>query len=125
VLVAAAHPGDVFWRDPVLLRQDGARPDIRGELIFRYADALALEVAGRADAVGADIDRGVAKGAGGKDGHADIGTIAVGRLHRQAAERELADVEVGLAKGAEEDFLRLERHEDRLRAVDSDGAVHP
>jgi hypothetical protein len=123
LLVAAAHPGDVGGRDTVLLLQDGARPHVRGQLVFRHADALALEIRGRADAVGADIDRGMAEGARGKDRHADIGAIALGRLDGEAAERQLADVEIGVAEGAEEDLLGLESHEDRLHAVDPDSAV--
>jgi len=65
----------------------------------------------------------VAEGARQEDGHADIGAVALRDLHQEAAERQLGDVELGVPEGAEEDLLRIERHEDRLDAVDADLAV--
>src|SRR6185312_10050251 len=55
--------------------------------------------------------------------HGDIGAVAIGGLDRVAAQRQLADIELGLAEGAEEDFLRLQHHEDRVDPVDLHRAV--
>jgi hypothetical protein len=44
MLDAAADPVHVRRLDAEIVFQDGARPDIRGELIFRQADLLALQV---------------------------------------------------------------------------------
>src|ERR1700739_2055485 len=64
VFVTASDPGDVSRTDSVILLKDHTDPDIRREPIFRHADAATLEVGRRFDPVGADIDRGVPKGAG-------------------------------------------------------------
>src|SRR5581483_658278 len=54
---------------------------------------------------------------------ADIGTVSLRGLDREARQRQLADVEFRLAKGAEENFLRRKRHAGRLDAVDLYGSV--
>jgi hypothetical protein len=66
----------------------------------------------------------VAKGPGGKDGNADVRTIAGCCFQGKAAQREFADVELGMADGAEENLLRHEEREDRIDAVDLHGTVH-
>jgi hypothetical protein len=45
-------------------------------------------------------------------------------LHREARHRELADVEIHAAEGAEEDFLRRQIHEYRIDPIDLHRAVH-
>ena len=109
--------------DAVVVLQDHARPDAGGELIFRQADALALEILRLLDAVGAHIDRVVAERARHEGRHADIGTIALRGLDREARHRQLADVEIHGAEGAEENLLRRQRHEHRIDAVDLHRAV--
>ena len=124
LFVAAAHPVDVRRLHAVLVFQHGARPDVGGDLILRHADAPALQVLGPRDAaVGADIDRVVAERARRKHRHADIRTVAVRGLHREAAHRQFADVEIGVTEGTEEDLLRLQQHEHRIDAVDLHAAV--
>ena len=114
---------DVRRLDAVVVLQDGARPDVRGELILGDADLAAFQVRGLLDAVGAHIDRGVSERARHEGRHAHIGEIALRGLHRRARQRQLADVELGMAERAEEDLLRLERHEHRIDAVDLHRAV--
>ena len=99
-------PVDVGRLDAVVVFQNGARPHIGGQLIFRHADFFALEVVRLLDAVGAHIDRGVAEGARHERRHADIGAVALRGLDREARQRQFANVEFGVAEGAEEDFLR-------------------
>ena len=119
----AAHPGDVRRLHAVIVLQDGARPDAGGELIFRQADPLALEILRLLDAVGAHIDAVVAEHARHEGRHADIGTIALRGLDREARHRQFADVEIHGAKGPEENLLRRQLHEDGLDAVDLHRAV--
>jgi hypothetical protein len=107
----------------VVFREDDARPYAGGELIFGQADALALEIGRRLDAVGAHIDRVVAEGARHEGRHAHIGASTLRGLDREARHRQLADIEVDGAEGAEEDLLRRQRHEDRIDAVDLHRAV--
>src|SRR5271169_2696045 len=114
----AADPMHVGRLDAVVVFEDGARPDIGSQLIFRYTDFFFPEVGWLLDAVGAHIDRGVAEGARHKGRHADIGTIALRGLDREARHRQFAAVEFGMAEGAEEDFLRIERHENWIDAID-------
>ena len=123
LLQPAADPVDVGGLHAVFVLQDRARPDIGGELIFGDADLAALQVRGLLDAVGAHIDRGVAERARHEGRHAHIGEVALRGLHRGARQRQLADVELGMAERAEEDLLRVERHEHRIDAVDLHGAV--
>src|SRR6185312_16677897 len=62
LLLAALAPFDVGRLDAVLVLHDAALPDHGGDLIFRHADALALEVLRLGDAaIGADIDAGMAE----------------------------------------------------------------
>ena len=60
----------------------------------------------------------MAEGARHERRHRDIGTIALRGLDRIARQRQLADIELGGAEGAEEDLLGNERHIDRIDAVD-------
>jgi hypothetical protein len=120
---AAAHPGDVRWLDAVVILEDAARPDVGRQLVLGEADAFALQVGGRLDAVAADVDRGVPERPRYERWHADVGAGALRRLHRMARQRQLADVELGVAEGAEEDLLRRQRHVDWIDPVDLDGAV--
>ena len=108
----------------MVVLQDDARPHAGCELIFRQADALALEIGGRLDAVLAHIDRVVTERPRDECRHAHIGAIALGGLHREARHRQLADVEIHAAERAEKDFLRRQIHEHRIDAVDLDRAVH-
>jgi hypothetical protein len=125
LLVAAAHPGDVRRLHPVFVLEHGARPDIGGYLVFRHTDAAALQIFGPRDpAVGADVDRVVAERARGKYRHTDIRAVAVRRLDREAAHRQLANIEVGVAERAEKDFFRFQQHEHRIDAVDLHRAIH-
>src|SRR5882757_479821 len=106
-----------------MIGEERPRPYIGGELVLGDADPSSFEVLRPGDPVLAHIDRGVAEGARQEGRHADIGAIARGGLDGEARERELADIERRLAKGAEEDLLRAERHDDRVDAVDLDRAV--
>ncbi len=124
ILDPAPHPGDVGRLHAVIVLQHDTRPDAGGELIFGLADALALEVGRRLDAVLAHIDRVVAERARDEGRDGDIGIIAVGGLHREARHRQLADVEVLAAEGPEENLLGRQVHENGIDAVDLDRAVH-
>ncbi len=123
MLDAAADPVHVLWLDAEVVLQDGARPDVSGELVLRHADLLALQILRLLDAVGAHIDRGVAEHPRHKRRHANVRTVFRRGLHREARQRALADVEVLVAERAEEDFLRIELHENRIDAVDLHRAV--
>ena len=123
VLDAAADPVDIRALDAVIVFQEGARPDIGGELIFRHADLAAVQILRRLDAVGADIDRGVAESARHECRHRDIRAIVPRGLDRVARQRQFADVEFGGAEGAKENLLGNERHVDRIDAVDLHAAV--
>src|SRR5437899_1953655 len=82
--------------------------DVCRELILGNADALALQIRGSADAtVGADINRGMAKGARGKYRRADVGAFTCRGLDGEGTKGKLAHVEFGVAKGPEENLLRL------------------
>src|SRR6185369_12671279 len=67
--------------------------------------------------------RGVAEHTRDEGGHADVGAAALRRLHREARERQFADVEFGMTKGAEEDFFRRQGETGRLDTVDLHAAV--
>ena len=123
IVDAAPHPGDVGGLHAMILLQDRARPHAGGELEFRQAHALALEVFGLLDAVGAHIDAVVAEHPRHEGRDAHIGTVALRRLHREARHRQFADVEIHGAEGAEEDFLRRQGHEHRVDAIDLDRPV--
>src|SRR6185437_12841341 len=100
VLDAAADPVDVRGLDAVVVFQERARPYIGGELVFRQPDLATLEVFGLFHAVGADIDRGVAKGARDESRHGNVWTIVLRGFDGVARQRQFADVEFGGAKGA-------------------------
>ncbi len=106
LLDAAAYPVDVGRLHPEIIFQDGARPDIGGELIFRHADLAALEICRRLDAVGAHIERGVAERLRHERRNAHVRAFAERRLQRVARQRQFADVEINRAEGTEEDLLR-------------------
>src|SRR4029077_10609932 len=74
---AAANPMDIGALDAVIVLKKSPRPDIRCELIFRYADFAALEILGLLDPVGADIDRGMPEGPPNESGHGDIWTVVL------------------------------------------------
>ena len=114
---------DVGGFDAVVVVEEGARPDIGGELVFRHADLAALEVGGLLHTVGAHVDRGVAERSRDEGRHRDVGAIALRSLHRVARQRHFADVEFGAAKRAEENLFRTERHVHRVDAVDGHDAV--
>jgi hypothetical protein len=107
----------------VIVFQNGARPDIGGQLIFRQADFFTLEVFGLFDPVGAHINRSMAEGARHEGRHTDIRAAALRGLDRKTRQRQFADVEFGMAKGAEEDFFRRQHHAGGVDAIDLDGAV--
>jgi hypothetical protein len=114
---------DVRRRHAKIVLEDHPRPHVGGELILGHADLLALEVLRLLDAVGAYIDRGVAERLRHEGGDADIGTVAERGLDGEARQRQLADVEIGRAEGAEEYLLRRQRHEHGIDAVDANGPV--
>ena len=120
---AAAHPGDIGWRHAMVVLQDRAHPHIGGQLVFGQADAAAAQVFRLLDAVGADVDGGVAERARQEYRYADVGQLAVGSLDGGTGERQFADVEFFAAKRAEENFFRRQRHEDRIDPIDLDGAI--
>src|SRR5580658_10583175 len=60
LLLAAASPMDLRRRHAVFVLHHAAHPDHRGDLIFRYADALAAQILRLGDArIFADIDTGM------------------------------------------------------------------
>src|SRR5262245_21689997 len=86
-LGAAAHPMNRRLLDPEIILQEGAYPNVGGELIFGETNLAALEVSGNADAsVGSDVDAGMPKGARGEHGHPDIGVVATGGPHGEAGQ---------------------------------------
>ena len=124
MLDASAHPDDVGRSHAVVILEDDARPHAGRELIFRQPDALALEIGRRLDAVAAHVDRVVTERSRDECRHPHIGTIVLGGLHREARHRQFAEVEIDVAEGTEEDFLRRQIHEHRIDAIDLNRAVH-
>jgi hypothetical protein len=92
-------------------------------LVFRHADAFAHEILRFLDPVGADIDRGMAEAARHERRYPDIGARAERGLQREARQRQLANVEILRAEGAEEYLLRAQLHEHGIDAVDGYGSV--
>ena len=123
IVDAAPHPLDVRRLHAVVVLQDRARPDAGGELEFRQADALALEVLRLLDPVGAHIDAVVPEHPRHERRDTDIGTIALRGLDRVARHRQFADVEIHGAERAEENLLRRQHHENGVDSVDLHGAV--
>ena len=74
-------------------------------------------------AVGPDIDRGVTEQPRRKHRDADIGASALGHQVHRVRQRQFGDVELLVAEGAVERFLRRHRTADRLAALDADRAV--
>ena len=107
----------------MIVLENGAHPHVRRELIFRQPDFFAFKVRRSPDAVGPDIDRVVAERARHERRHADIGGFSLRDLDREARQRQFADVELGLTERSEENFLRTERHEYRVYAIDLHEAV--
>ena len=124
MLDSSPHPNHVGRLHAVVVLQDDARPHAGGELIFRQPDAPALEIGRRRDPVAAHIDRVVTECPRNECRHAHIRAVALGGLHREARQRQFADVEVHAAEGAEEDLLGRQVHEHGIDAVDLDRAVH-
>ena len=125
LLDAAGAPAQIGRADAVLVLQDAARPDRRRDLVFRHADDAALEIGGRPDAaIGPDIDRRMAEGARDEGGDRDIRRVVAVEQHEVAAQRELGDVELGMAQGAEERLLDRQRKERGIAAFDRHPAVN-
>jgi hypothetical protein len=103
---------------------DAAHPYHRGDLIFRQADALALEVGRFANSgVGAHVNAGMPEQARHKSRNADIG----GRSSRDrpdvARKRQLGYVEFPVAEGAKENLFGIERQIGDRAAFHRDAAV--
>src|SRR5262249_55346886 len=114
---------DIRALDAIVVFQKRPGPDICRQLIFRHADFAALQILRLLDPVGAHINRGVTEGARHKGRYGDIGAIILRSLYRVARQRQFADVELGSAKGAEENLFRDQSHIARIDAVDLDTAV--
>src|ERR1700751_3568350 len=97
---------DIRSLDAVIVLEKGARPNIRGQLIFRYADFAALEILRLLDPVGADINRGMTEGARNEGRHGDVGAVILRGLDRVARQRQFADIELGSAEGTKENLFR-------------------
>ena len=124
LLDAAADPVNVGGLDAEIVVEQGARPHIGGELIFRHADFAALQVGRLLYPIGAHVNRGVPEGPRDESRDRDIGTIALRRFQGEARQRQFADVEFGAAERTKENLFGAERHEDRVDAVDGDAAVN-
>src|SRR5689334_3092246 len=106
MLDASAHPEDIGRSHAVVILEDDACPHAGRELIFRQPDAPALEIGRRLDAVAAHVDRVVTERPRHECRYPYVRTIALGDLHREARHRQFADVEIHVAEGTEENFLR-------------------
>ncbi|TMH66579.1 MAG: hypothetical protein E6H57_13300 [Betaproteobacteria bacterium] len=108
----------------VLVVQEAADPDVRGDLVFGQAERLGLQVLRPPDAaIGANVDARVPEQTGNKSGDRDIVILAARDLQRVAGERKLADVELAVLERAMEGFFRLDRGGDHLAALDADAPV--
>ena len=115
---------DVGRIDAVFLLEDAAHPDVRGLLVFRQADELALEIGRAADvAVSPDVDRRMPEMSRHERRNRDVGTKAARRRHQVAVERQLGDVEVVIAERPEKQLLGIERQIGDLAPVDLHAAV--
>ena len=65
----------------------------------------------------------MAEGARDEGRHRDIGAVLQRGFDRIARQRQFADVEFRRAESAEKDFLRHQRHIDRIDTVDLHAAV--
>src|SRR5207245_8772860 len=85
ILDAAAAPAHIAHVHAVLVVQDAADPDVRGDLVFRQAERRDLQVLPPPDAaIGADVDAGVPEQTGNKGGDRDIVILAARDLQRVA-----------------------------------------
>ena len=121
----ALHPVFHLGRvDAELMLQRAARPERRGLLIFRHADAAALEIRGRLDAgIAPHHDLGVKEFPRGEDRHADPAIVAAGDRHHQRGQRHLGDVEIAETQLPPEHFRRMQDGRDEVDPVGLDGAV--
>ena len=120
---AAAHPFDIGWADAEVVFQNRARPHIGCQLVFRETHFPSCQVLRFFDPVGAHENRGVPKTAGYKGRNSHIGALTKCGFEREARQRQLANVEIHGAEGAEENFFGHEFHEHRIDAVDFDRSV--
>ena len=119
--VAPLHLGGA---NAVLVLQNAADPYRRGHLVFGNADHLAAQVLRALDAaVGSDIDRRVTEQPRRKHRDADIRASALRHQVHRVRQRQFGDVELLVAEGAVERFLRRHRTADRLAAIDADRPV--
>lgn len=120
----ASHPDDVRRLHAVIFFEDGASPDTCGQLVLGDADAPSLQVGGAVDAlVRADVNGSVAECAGREDRNADIGIVSPRGLDGKAAQGKLADIEICIAEGTEENLFGFQSQIDRIDAIDGDCAV--
>ena len=124
ILAALDDPGALAVRHAVIFLQNAAHPDVGGGLEIGAADLLADQVFRLADAgLGVDEDKAVAEAPVQK--HRDRGQrLAAVARHVIAADIDLADVELGLARHAPVALARAhagQHHE--LDAVGLHGAV--
>ena len=124
VLAALDHPGALPVRHAVIFLENAAHPDVGGGLEIGAADPFADQVLRRADAgIGVDEDKAVAKAPVQKHRNGGERLAAVAR-HEIAADIDLADVELGLARHAPMALARAHAGEhDELDAVGLDRAV--
>src|SRR5438067_9470308 len=111
----ALHPPlHVARRHAEFMLQGPARPERRGLLVLRHADALALEIGRLVDAcIAPHDDLGMKHFARGEDRDADPALVARGHRHHQRRHRHLGDVEVAELELAPEELRgkHLARHE--------------
>src|SRR2546425_4853282 len=124
ILDAAAAPVHIAHVHAVLVVQDAADPDVRGDLVFGQAERLAFQVLRAPDAaIGADVDARVPEQTGNIGGDRDIVGFAARDLQRVAGERKLADVELAGLERAMEGFFRLDRGGDHVAGGDAHAPV--
>jgi hypothetical protein len=120
---AAGAVGDRLDRHPVLVGEDAADPDVRGELVLRQPDPLADEVARLADARGlGHVDAAVPEQPGREDRDGDERRLA-GQPDDVAGQRHLRGVELAEAGHAEERLLHLLGQVGQVDAGGPDAAV--
>ena len=121
----ALDPVHVLRGDPILVLKKAAKPHHRRHLVFRHADALALEIGRPCDAaVGADIDRRVAEHPRQEGRHRDVGRHAARQRDQVGAEADLGHLELAVEIGALEALLHRHGEVVDVAAFDADAAVH-
>ena len=124
ILAALDHPGALPVRHAVIFFQNAAHPDVGSGLKIGAADLFADQILRLADAgLGVDEDKAVAEAPVQEHRNRGQRLAAVAR-HVIAADIDLADVELGLARHAPVPLARAhagEHHE--LDAVGLHGAV--